>query len=190
MSLKTFCGHVTVRVLLSRNGVRFAFNISSAACDCPSVGGSLVDVSVMSAAALFLAIPFSFFWGYISDKTRRYKRYILLSFLASTILLYLFTLTTNVALLILLYVVMSILHIAHEAPKNVLIAELYSHQEWEGTLAFYESLTEVGWLIGLLLGFLSSAFGFVAANTDSLQHPESDGLHSVNDADDRSPSHI
>jgi MFS family permease len=129
------------------------------------IGGSLLDIGIMSAAALFLAIPFSFLWGYLCDKTRRYKRYILLAFLASTVLLYAFTLATSVALLIILYVLMSILHIAHEAPKNVLIAELYSHEEWERKFAFYEGLTEAGWLIGLLLGFVAAAFGFGSMNT-------------------------
>jgi len=129
------------------------------------VGGSLVDIGIMSAAALLAAIPFSFFWGYVCDKTRRYKRYILLSFLASTIILYFFTLTTSISLLIALYIVLSIFHVAHEAPKNVLIAELYSREEWERKYAFYEGLTETGWLIGLLLGFLTSTCGFGAVNT-------------------------
>lgn len=129
------------------------------------IGGSLVDIGIMSAAALLLAIPFSFLWGYLCDKARRYKRYILLSFLASTVLLYAFTLTTNVALLIALYVLMSVLHIAHEAPKNVLIAELYSHEEWERKFAFYEGFTETGWLIGLLLGFVATAYGVGSTNT-------------------------
>jgi MFS family permease len=94
-----------------------------------AIGGSLVDVGIMYAIALFLAIPFSFFWGYICDKTRRYKRYILLSFLGLAILLYIFTLATSVESLIVLYAVMSILHVAHEPPKNVLIAEWYSRME-------------------------------------------------------------
>jgi MFS family permease len=130
-----------------------------------AVGGSLVDIGIMSAAALFLVIPASFYWGYICDKTRRYKRYILISFLASSIFLYLFTLTTNVSLVIILYVVMSVLHIAHEPPKNVLIAELYSREDWDKAFARYEGLTEVGWLIGLLLGFLMSYYGFSASST-------------------------
>jgi len=91
------------------------------------MGGSLVDIGVMSAAALFLAIPSSFFWGYVCDKTKRYKRYVLTSFLSLTVLLYLFTLTTSIGLLIILYAAMSILHVAHEPPKNVLIAELISY---------------------------------------------------------------
>jgi MFS family permease len=130
-----------------------------------TVRGSLFDIGLMSAAALFLAIPFSFFWGYVSDKTRRYKRYILLSFLSSTVLLYFFSLTTSVSLLIVLYVVLSIFHVAHEPSKNVLIAEHYSHEDWEKSFAFYEGLTEVGWLIGLLLGFFMSVYGVAASYT-------------------------
>jgi MFS family permease len=128
-------------------------------------GNGLYYIGVNSALALFLAIPASFFWGYICDKTRRYKRYILISFLASAAFLYLFTFATNVGLLIILYAAMSIFHVAHEAPKNVLVAEMYSRGEWERTFAFYEGFTETGWLIGLLLGFLMSTYGIGAAET-------------------------
>ncbi|HVO36886.1 MAG TPA: MFS transporter [Candidatus Acidoferrum sp.] len=130
-----------------------------------SIHGSLLDIGIMTSVALFLAIPASFFWGYICDKTRRYKRYILISFLASTVILYLFTLSTSVTVLILLYAAMSILHIAHEPPKNVLIAELYSRKDWERSFAFYEGLTEVGWLIGLVLGFFASTYGVSQVDT-------------------------
>jgi len=125
-----------------------------------AIGGSLVEIGIMSGAALFLAIPASFFWGHVCDKTRRYKRYVLLSFLSSTLILYLFTFTTSVLMLILLYAILSFFHMAHEPPKNVLIAEMYSRQDWERSFAFYEGFTEVGWLIGLILGFLTSLFGF------------------------------
>jgi len=129
-----------------------------------TIGGSLLEIGILSAVALFLAIPASFFWGYICDKTRHYKRYILISFFASALFLYLFTLSTNVTLLIVLYAMMSILHVAHEPPKNVLIAELYSRKDWEKSFAFYEGFTEIGWLIGLVLGFFMSAYGFSAVS--------------------------
>jgi len=125
----------------------------------------LVHIGMMSAVALFLAIPSSFFWGYACDRTRRYKRYILLAFLALAVILYLFTLTTSIELLITLYAVMAILHMAHEPPKNVLIAESYSREDWERAFAFYEGFTEAGWLIGLFLGFLASAYGLGAMST-------------------------
>jgi MFS family permease len=130
-----------------------------------AIGGSLVDFGLMASVALFLAIPASFLWGYMCDRTRRYKRYILLSFSASAVLLYLFTYTHAILLLIVLYGVMSMLHVAHEAPKNVLIAELYSRPDWEKHFAFYEGFTEAGWLIGLLLGFFLSTYGLGPTTT-------------------------
>ncbi|HEY4675114.1 MAG TPA: MFS transporter [Candidatus Bathyarchaeia archaeon] len=120
---------------------------------------------VMAATALFVAIPASFLWGYLCDKTRRYKRYILLSFLSSTIIIYFFALVNDVPLLIVLYALLSVLHVAHEPPKNVLIAELYSREEWEKAFAFYEGFTEIGLLIGLLLGFFMSVYALNATST-------------------------
>jgi MFS family permease len=130
-----------------------------------AANNGLYYIGIMSALALFVAIPASFFWGYVCDRTRRYKRYILLSFLASGIFLYVFTLSTGVVMLILLYVSMAVFHVAHEAPKNVLISESYSRQDWERTFAFYEGFTETGWLIGLLLGFFTSTYGFSPSST-------------------------
>ena len=125
----------------------------------------LFYVGVITSVALFAAIPAYFLWGYLCDKTRHYKRFILLAFLAVSILLSLFALTTVIALLILIYALVAIFHAAHEAPKNVLISELYSHQDWEKNFAFYEGFTEVGTLIGLVLGFFASFYGFGLKNT-------------------------
>lgn len=125
----------------------------------------LFYIGLMSALALFLAMPASFFWGWSCDKTKHYKRYILISFIASTVILYLLSLTSSAELLVLLYAVMSILHVAHEPPKNVLIAEMYSREDWEKSFARYEGFTEVGWLIGLLLGFFTSTYNVNPTNT-------------------------
>ena len=133
----------------------------------PAIGGSLVDIGIMTSLALAFSIPASFFWGYISDRTRRYKAFILLSFLSSAIILFLFTLpfTQTVTVFIILYIVMSVFHVAHEAPKNVLIAEHYSREDWERSYSLYEGFTEIGWFIGLVLGFVFAfAFSFNVAN--------------------------
>src|SRR3990170_8127993 len=82
----------------------------------PIIGGSLVDIGIMTSLALFCSIPASFFWGYICDKTRRYKIYILLSFVSGAIILFAFTLTTSVFVFIALFVVLQMLHVAHESP--------------------------------------------------------------------------
>ncbi|MEM2273314.1 MAG: MFS transporter [Candidatus Bathyarchaeia archaeon] len=121
-----------------------------------ALGGSLTHVGLMTSAAILLSIPASFLWGYLCDKGRRYKPYILLSFLFLAILLYTFTLTTNIYLLIVLYTIMAFFHMAHEPPKNVLIAEIYMRRYWEKAYALYEGITEAGWLVGIFIGFYMS----------------------------------
>ncbi|MEM3553539.1 MAG: MFS transporter [Candidatus Bathyarchaeia archaeon] len=131
-----------------------------------SIGGSLLDIGVMTFTASLASIPAFFFWGYLCDKTQHYKRYILLSFLSTSILLYFFTHPTNVNVLIALYVIISVFHAAHEPPKNVLIAEFYTRDEWEKAYALYEGLTEIGWLTGLCIGiFIFSSASFDAKTT-------------------------
>ncbi|MEM2080757.1 MAG: MFS transporter [Candidatus Bathyarchaeia archaeon] len=122
----------------------------------PAVGGSLFHLGVMTSMALLLSIPASFLWGYICDKTRRYKRYILLSFVSVAALLYFLTFASDISTFIILYVVMAVLHVAHEAPKNVLIAEHYPRENWGKSYALYEGFTEIGWLIGLITGLFTA----------------------------------
>lgn len=130
-----------------------------------SLGGSLTHIGLMSSAATLLSVLASFLWGYLCDKSKRYKPYILLSFLSLAILLYTLTLTVNIDLLIALYAIMAFLHMAHEPSKNVLIAESYTRRCWEKAYALYEGMTEVGWLTGILLGFYISAKELIAFHT-------------------------
>jgi MFS family permease len=130
-----------------------------------SVGGSIIYVGIASAVAILVAIPSSFFWGYICDKKRRYKRYILLSFLTLSLAIYLLSTSRSIELFIAVYAVMAVFHEASEPPKNVLMAELYPHEEWRKAFALYEAFTEVGWTAGLLLGFTTSFLGFRAEST-------------------------
>lgn len=130
-----------------------------------SIGGSLIDFGFMSAFAVLTAIPASFLWGYACEREGRYRRYILLSFLCLAIILCLFMLTVDVKLLAFLYVLLSFFHVAHEPPRNILIAEFYTRREWERAFAKYKGFTEVGLLGGLLLGFIMSMHGVSAALT-------------------------
>ncbi|MCW3983751.1 MAG: MFS transporter [Candidatus Bathyarchaeota archaeon] len=134
--------------------------------DTSILGGPLVALGIMTSIAVFASIPASFLWGYLCDATRHYKAFILLSFSSSAIILFLMTLPVaqNILVFVALYVVMQVLHVSHEAPKNVLIAEHYSRDEWERSYGFYEALTEVGFILGLVIGLVFSLglFSFTA----------------------------
>ncbi len=135
------------------------------------LGGPLVALGVMTSIALFCAIPGSFLWGYLCDSTRHYKIFIMLSFSSCAAILFLMTLpfAQNILLFVALYVAMQVLHVAHEAPKNVLIAEHYSREDWEKSYGWYEALTEVGFIIGLAIGLVAFAssltFGAITTYT-------------------------
>ena len=133
------------------------------------LGGPLLALGVMTSIAIFWSIPASFLWGYLCDRTRHYKIFILLSFSSIAIILFLMTLpfAQNLIVFVVLYVVMQMLHVAHESPKNVLVTEHYSRSNWEKSFGFYEGLTEIGFIIGLAAGMVlfASALSFSVLST-------------------------
>ncbi len=135
------------------------------------LGGPLLALGVMTSIAIFCSIPASFLWGYLCDKTRHYKFFILLSFASTAIILFLMTLpfAQNLITFVILYVAMLMLHVAHESPKNVLVTEHYSRNDWEKSFGFYEGLTEIGFIIGLAAGMFlfASSLSFSALSTYS-----------------------
>jgi MFS family permease len=132
--------------------------------DTSLLGGPLLALGVMTSIAIFSSIPASYLWGYLCDRTRHYKVFILLSFSSIAIILFLMTLSfaQNLIVFVLLYVVMQILHVAHESPKNVLVAEHYSRCDWESSFGFYEGITEIGFIVGLIAGMFLFSFGLMS----------------------------
>ena len=120
------------------------------------LGGPLLALGVMTSIAIFCSIPASFLWGYLCDATRHYKIFILLAFASIAMILFLMTLpfAQNLIVFVALYVAMQMLHVAHESPKNVLVTEHYSRNDWERTFGFYEGITEIGTIIGLAMGII------------------------------------
>lgn len=121
------------------------------------LGGSLVDLGIITALAVISTIPAAYFWGWLCDRIRQYKLFILLAFLSMAVILFLFTLSfaQNLWVFAALYTLMNALHIAHEPSKNVLVAENYSYDKWGHAYAIYEGVTELGLIIGLGIGFFT-----------------------------------
>ncbi len=136
------------------------------------LGGPLLALGVMTSIAIFCSIPASYLWGYLCDKTRHYKAFILLSFASIAIILFLMTLpfAQNLIVFVVLYVVMQMLHVAHESPKNVLVTEHYSRNDWERSFGIYEGVTEVGFILGLGAGMVlfASSLQFSVLSTYTL----------------------
>ena len=143
----------------------FHFSASSLAI----LGGPLLALGVMTSVAIFCSVPASFLWGYLCDATRHYKIFILLAFASIAIILFLMALpfAHDLIVFVILYVAMQMLHVAHESPKNVLVTEHYSRNNWERAFGFYEGITEIGTIVGLAMGiflFASSLSFSVLSN--------------------------
>ena len=132
----------------------------------------MLALGIMTSVAIFCSIPASFLWGYLCDKTRHYKAFILLSFGSISVLLLLMTLpfAKNLTVFVALYIVMQVLHVAHESPKNVLVTEHYSREDWEKSFGLYEAVTEIGFIIGLAIGLFTfaSSLAFSVLSTYTL----------------------
>ena len=93
----------------------------------------------------------------------------MLSFASIALILFLMTLpfAQNLIVFVGLYVVMQMLHVAHESPKNVLVTEHYSRNDWERSFGLYEAVTEVGTIVGLAIGIalFASALSFSVLST-------------------------
>ena len=127
--------------------------------DTSILGGPLLALGVMTSIAIFCSIPASFLWGYLCDATRHYKAFILLSFASIATILFLMTFpfAQNLIVFVALYIIMQMLHVAHESPKNVLVTEHYSRNDWEKSFGFYEAITEIGTIVGLAMGIFMFA---------------------------------
>lgn len=157
LAMRLFTGFIFHKICFGLLSVLLPLYITQAIS-----GGNLSVWGLIASVATFVAIPFSFLWGYLCDATKRYRFFILLSFAAVTSLLYLFSLTTDLLLLGIVYVFIVVFQVAYEPSKNVLIAENYSHKDWKHGFASYAALTQVGWVTGLFLGFFLTLWGFTS----------------------------
>lgn len=132
------------------------------------LGGPLLALGVMTSIAILCSVPASFLWGYLCDRTRHYKAFILLAFASIATILFLMTLpfAQNLLVFVGLYVAMQMLHVAHESPKNVLVTEHYSRVDWEKSFGVYEGVTELGTICGYAIGLF--LFAFTALSFSSL----------------------
>jgi len=121
--------------------------------------GTILDAGVAVAATLLAPVPFFPIWGFLCDRARSYRPFVLFSFSSTAILIYLLFIANSVSVFILLYTLVGILRAASEPPKNVLLSELYPTENWEGAYGFSELWTKLGQLAGILLALAASGLG-------------------------------
>ncbi len=118
------------------------------------INGSLLHVGLIFFVKSFVQIPATILWARWVDKKGKCKIFILMSFLISSLTIFLFTTTNSVLSFLSLNVVLSIFYAAHVPATRILIAESVPSSAWTGGFAQHRLVLGLGAIIGLFTGAL------------------------------------
>jgi MFS family permease len=115
--------------------------------------GAWVDVAV--AASLFngAVIVASMFWGYLSDRYKNRRAFLLFNFLGFAILYVIIARAPSLPYLFVLYTIVGLLSPAGASASNLLILEQFDEEERPSAFASFQEMSIIGSMAGLLVGW-------------------------------------
>ncbi len=123
-----------------------------------NLGGTVLDVGLSVTLSTTITIPASIFWGSVSDRLKRRKPIIAISFAALAGFFALFLLASTVDEVLLIFTVYSFVNSAPSTPINLLILETQEKSQWATAYANYQALAAGGQVLGLLASSIWSAY--------------------------------
>ena len=116
-----------------------------------TLGGSVSNVGVLSAATSTAAVPCSIGWSELSDRIERRKMFILVDYFGAGILFLLMGLATTFEQFLGLNILYGIVAAASVSMGTIIITETVESKRWTKEIGTYTEFGGVGWIIGLLL---------------------------------------
>jgi MFS family permease len=114
--------------------------------------GSAQDVGLIAGVTSFVGLFTSIFWGWLSDRLKRRKPFILLGFLGSAVMLALLATADNISHILLLNASFNFFWMAGVPVSIPLVLERLDRLQWDEAISKFNRYTGFGWLFGLLLG--------------------------------------
>ena len=116
-----------------------------------TLGGSVSNVGVVSAATSMASVPSSIGWSELSDRIQRRKLFILIDYFGAGLLFLLMGLATTFEQFLGLNILFGIVAAASVSMGTVIITETVEAKRWTKEIGTYTEFGGVGWIIGLLL---------------------------------------
>ena len=116
-----------------------------------TLGGSVGNVGVLSAATSMASVPSSIGWSELSDRIQRRKMFILIDYFGTGMLFLLMGLATTFEQFLGLNILFGIVAAASVSMGTVIITETFEAKRWTKEIGTYTEIGGVGWIIGLLL---------------------------------------
>ncbi len=123
-----------------------------------ALGGNLVDVALTATAFNAVSTLFSFFWGRLTDMAGKRKKFILISYIGVTALLFLMYFSSNVFELILLYAGIGLFQQANPTAYNLLVMETDRQENWSKNFSSLQTVSGIGMVIGLIIAAIVAGF--------------------------------
>jgi len=135
-----------------------------------ALGASVGQIGFIAAAIPLTSVPAFVFWGYISDRARRRKPFIVTLFIGMSISLMLMGLCSQVPTYFVANLLFGFLAAAAAPLGTTLVIETAKKADWPMRLAYFNRIGGFGYVAGLSLGALwlhISLFGLT--QTDAMQ---------------------
>jgi hypothetical protein len=122
-----------------------------------SLKGDVLQVGLLAGVTSLVLMPSMMFWGWMTDRVRRFTPFLVFSFIATGAVLLLIPRAHSAAELFVLAVVKSVAYAASMPSRQILMAESESHTSWRSGFARLQFVEGTGETIGLGIGFASSS---------------------------------
>ena len=120
--------------------------------------GTVIDVGLAVTLANGVSVPSAMVWGFFTDRFRRRKMIIVVSYFVTAGVLVSFLFATTGYVVSLLYGLFSFVSSASTTPLNLLIMETEHKQKWATAFARFSMITSIGNTVGLMLSVVSGFF--------------------------------
>jgi MFS family permease len=119
-----------------------------------SLGGTVVDVALITTAYNLVLIPSSIFWGVMTDRLARRRLFFIITCSGCTLIFLLMFLIPYLRALALLYAALGFVIGANSASTNLLVMETSEKKNWISSFSRLNLIANVGSIIGLAVGFV------------------------------------
>ena len=113
--------------------------------------GTVIEVSLAVTLYNTVSIPAAMFWGFATDRARKRRPIIIVSYLATAGVFVLFFVAKTFYSISFLYALFSFATTASTTPLNLLILETERKQKWASAFARLSMISSIGNAIGLVL---------------------------------------
>src|ERR1700722_7317780 len=119
-----------------------------------SLGGSVVDVALITTLYNFVLIPSSIFWGRMTHRLARRRFFFVVTCTGCTVIFALMFLIPDLRALAVLYAALGFVIGANSASTNLLVMETSEKKSWISSFSRLNLIANIGSIIGLAIGFV------------------------------------